>query len=342
MGHANERRSKSEKTLRRMRKRLTPSNPPEVAVVEAEREQASLDRELHLRLARHYRTVGDAIAWRLHNFQTRIIDAFGMNQGPGIIGQKAGADAEAEQAERYWREHGAFALRHDFTNCLRIWDLTVCYPEPTRGADIIEVKSASGRVRSGQRNQIKRLSEFIDHNVMTSSDGVLVIHRLQLPNLPDGPEQTNFPLIVNAIVDSEDGGYATHSSPYFSVKALNLLNPVVQHPDESTCQRLASYGEIPQEFLATPRGDFLVADSVFKVRTPSFGAPFTVYPLWPNAAAALVTGYLRLAFHLNICAVVEAFQKAGFEAQYIPPGGGSSRLVLSPQMAMSSSCIAET
>ncbi len=319
VGHANERRSHLDRTLRRIHRRVKPASPTEIAAIEGQLAQALLDRELHLRLALQYRVVGDAMAWRLHNYQTRVIAAFGMNQGPGIIGIKAGAAAEAEQVETYWREQGAFALRHDFTNCLRVWDLTVCYPDPTRGVDIVEVKSSPGRVRSRQRNQIRRLMEFVDHRVATSLEGVLLIHRHQAPKLPDGPEQTNFPLIVQSVMDAGENGYSTFANSYFAVNALNLLHPAVQHPDAAMRKRVDTFRDTPREIMAHPCQDYLVADSFQRVLTPTFGAPYTIYPLWPNAISALVTGYLRLLFHLNTCAVVEAFQKVGFEAQYIPP-----------------------
>jgi hypothetical protein len=321
VGKAKDLQSHAEKRLRKLRQRRTPATPTELATQEAAQEQAILDREQYLRLAREYRTVGDAIAWQLYDFQTQAIVALGANQGPGIIGTKAGAAEEAAQVESLWREQGAFALRHDYTNCLRIWDLSVFTLDQANArvkAEILEVKSSGRSVPAKQKNQGRRVSEFVKHKVTTAPNGTLLIHRRLASQSPDGPRQNNFPLIQRAIEEAAETGLGYAHNAYFAVVALNLLHPATRQPDEATRSRLEQLRDIPVDIMRTPCQDYLTAHSHQKVNTPLFGAPFSIYPLTSDHCAALTTGFLRVAFHLNTCALIDAFRANGFEGQFIP------------------------
>jgi hypothetical protein len=326
VGQANIRQSEAEKRLRRLKQRKTPATPLEIASFEAEREEAILDHDRSMRLARQYRTVGDAMAWQLYNFQTRVIVALGMNASPGIIGTKAGDAVEAAEAESYWREQRAFALRHDYTNCLRIWDLSVFYPDRPDGAELVEVKSPKGRVRSKQKNQGRRVTEFVKHKVTTTADGMLLIDRRQAPQLPDGPYQNNFPLIQQAVAEAAETGLGYAHNAYFAVKAFSVRHPALKPPDPVLLSRIEKLRGIPADITGHPCQDYLSAESYDKVLAPQFGAPYSIYLLPPNAVAALITGFLRLSFHLNTCAVSDAFTAIGFKAQFIPAAANPSHL----------------
>lgn len=329
VGKAKDLQSQAEKRLRKLKQRRTPATPTELATQQEAQEQAILDREQYLRLARQYRTVGDAIAWQLFDFQTQAIVALGANQGPGIIGTKAGAAEEAAMVESLWRDKGAFALRHDYTNCLRIWDLSVFTLDQANArveVELLEVKSPGGRVRSKQKNQGRRAVEFITHKVTTASDGALMIHRRQASLSPDGPRQNNFTWIQRAIEEAADTGLGYAHNAYFAVVALNLLHPATRQPDEATRRRLEQLRDIPLDIMGTPCQDYLTAYSHQKVNTPLFGAPYSIYPLASDHVAALTTGFLRLAFHLNTCAVIDSFHATGFEAHFIPAQNNPAHL----------------
>jgi hypothetical protein len=83
-----------------------------------------LERDICQRIARQYRCVGDALAWRVFGFDRRYILSLCRSQSSGVMAGKLGLPNELEQMEAAYR-NGQFALMHDLTNCLRIGDMTV-------------------------------------------------------------------------------------------------------------------------------------------------------------------------------------------------------------------------
>ena len=76
-------------------------------------------------VARQFRSVGDALAWRVFGFERRNIIALCQNDPPGVWAGKTGAAAELDAIEQAYRQDGQFAILHDMTNCLRIGDVTM-------------------------------------------------------------------------------------------------------------------------------------------------------------------------------------------------------------------------
>ena len=84
-----------------------------------------LERDVCERIARQFRCVGDALAWRVFGFERRNIIALCQNAPPGVWAGKAGAQAELDTVEQAYRQDGQFAILHDMTNCLNIGDVTI-------------------------------------------------------------------------------------------------------------------------------------------------------------------------------------------------------------------------
>lgn len=78
-----------------------------------------------VRVARQFRCVGDALAWRVFGFERRNIIALCQNAPSGVWAGKAGAPAELDAVEQAYRQDGQFAILHDMTNCLRIGDVAI-------------------------------------------------------------------------------------------------------------------------------------------------------------------------------------------------------------------------
>jgi len=104
------------------------------------------------RLARQYRCVGDALAWRVFGFERRTIITLCQNASPGVWAGKAGVPAELDAVELAYRQDDQFAILHDMTNCLRIGDVTVFRNDGSR--ETIEVKSNPQRSKSAQQRRI--------------------------------------------------------------------------------------------------------------------------------------------------------------------------------------------
>ena len=113
-------------------KRMRVGKPPQPGVPEppsgldpGRLETWQLEHDVCERVARQFRCVGDALAWRMFGFDRRHIIALCQNEPPGVMAGKAGLTAELQRVEQAWREDGQFAILHDRTNCLRIGDVTV-------------------------------------------------------------------------------------------------------------------------------------------------------------------------------------------------------------------------
>ena len=111
-----------------------------------------LELDICERVARQFRCVGDALAWRVFGFERQYITALARNQSPGVMAGKLGLAAERARVEKAWKEDGQFALMHDLTNCLRIGDITVFGDE---APEQIEVKTNAKRRNSVQNRRIK-------------------------------------------------------------------------------------------------------------------------------------------------------------------------------------------
>jgi hypothetical protein len=136
--------------IKRMRrgKQPQPGAPePQSGLDPARRETWQLEYVVCERVARQYRCVGDALAWRVFGFQRQHIIALCQNESPGVMAGKAGLAAERDRVERAYRDDGQFAILHDLTNCLRIGDITVFGNDGSM--ETLEIKSASGRRSSG-------------------------------------------------------------------------------------------------------------------------------------------------------------------------------------------------
>jgi hypothetical protein len=90
------------------------------------RDSTAWETELRVaeRVDRQLKAVGDALAWRVHRYDRRIIIALSRNSPPGPFVGKAGLAYERGAVRDFWEKHQHFALMHDLTSVLRIVDIT--------------------------------------------------------------------------------------------------------------------------------------------------------------------------------------------------------------------------
>lgn len=193
--------------------------------LEREREAAEFERDLYRRIGGQYRCVGDAMAWQLYSFQSLPIYALGLNPSPGPISnsKKQGADRETEKIDEYWDQHQAFALRHDYTNLLRVWDLSIFYPNDPI-AYIEEVKVEGRKVRSKQKRIGEIVAELMGKNEYIRPDGELFVHRKMVSQTPNGEVKTNIALLQKAIMQSLQEGVGHAANSYLSIVVANLTD----------------------------------------------------------------------------------------------------------------------
>lgn len=310
IGEAKIRMRHAEKERRKSSNRDLPDEAPEVQEILRKRDQAEVDSRLYALLARHYRLVGDAIAWQIYRFQALPIYDWGLNQGAGTNTeeQSSGRDAEWNEIERLWAEEGAFALRHDYTNCLRVGDLSVMYSGSSGLPEVREVK-VKGRTPSSRQKRMLRKGEALIRDHRHVSEQTLYIQQTITT------QGSTISLLIQAIEQASRESIGQATNDYLAVTVRDERNPAEYRKTDLQKKWEWLTGEfVPLNVWPILSNDYLVFYSVLKNTKSGFSAPYTIYPLPPDYVAALVTGYLLVHYQINTVAILQAFQNAGLNA----------------------------
>jgi len=313
---ASTRRKRGEEQQRRFPYQKNLRDPNAATKLTQDYQRAAFEQKLYARLGRQYRMVGDAMAWQLYEYEALPLYALGMNQGPGPVSRskELGADAEQAAVEQFWQEHSAFALRHDYTNCLRIWDLSVFFPDGTRAIQEVKAKKS---VSSSQKRKGRMVVELTTHHESTLPQGDLLVHQSYLAPVPAHNDMpTTLDLLEQALIQANQESIGFAANTYLAVAILDATN-VARRPLEQLIQEWVqkTEGLIPSDIWPLHSVDVLRSNSEQRVQYPCFGAPYTVYPLPPRVVARIVTGYLYIHYQLNTAAITQAFRDRGFDAE---------------------------
>ena len=277
-----------------------------------------LGRDFYYRLGHQYRTVGDAIAWQVYAFQALPIFSLSRNQFPGYRtrNKRKGLDEEKARIKTLWETYGAFALHHDCTNCLRIGDLSVFYPDRLTLPEIEEVKFGGRKVSSHQKRRMRIASDLATNHYSTQDDVYDLIHRTHTSSTVEEIEQTNLGLLWQALLKAREGGLGFAANSYIAIDVIDLhrLNSKdfeqTRHMWNSTTNKMLFPDVWP--IYCT---DILSSNSWERMSRANLGVPYTVYPLPSDYVAAIVTGAIVVHYRLNTNAIKQALCDAGFEVE---------------------------
>jgi hypothetical protein len=308
-------------------KRLRVSRAPQLSAPEPQsgldpslRETWELERDLCERIARQYRCVGDALAWRVFGFQRREIIARCQNASPGVMAGKDGLEAELAEIEKA-RADGVFAIQHDLTNCLRIGDMTIF---PNDGTfETIEVKTDAARRSAAQRRRILVAQAATrEGGPLTGSD-----RRSRLYDL-DVPYRNHLKVLADGVVKAAEDGYFTAKLPGDRVLLVSDLYGYSQqgYGDDDEWPAL-----IERRYAAARRRAGLGTDRTWNIHATSLDSvsrdptrvPFAAYPLPPWACARIIGDLAAFHVETNAKALERSVRAAGIDAQWVRPAGGS-------------------
>jgi len=279
-----------------------------------------LERDICERVARQYRCVGDALAWRVFGFQRKEIIALSQSAPPGLIAGKKGLQAELHTVAEA-REEGKFALLHDLTNCLRIGDITVFSPDGTTW-DTIEVKSNPNRSASKQRRRIKAAVDAVRNGgPLPNQDRRTVLYDLDVPFnthleiLRDGTRRATSDGIFAARVP---GDRALLVTDFLGCNAQGWTDEQYQERIEKAyagALRRANLTDDPEWLITATSMDLVSRDPV--------RVPFAAYPLHPVICARIIGDYTVFNVITSGPALEDSMRRAGIEARWVrPPGSG--------------------
>lgn len=274
--------------------------------------EAELKRLQYLQIGKQYRTIGDAMTWQLYHYQAHIIYSFGMNQSPGIISQskEKGALEEEAKVHRYWEQESAFALRHDYTNCMRVSDLSI-FRNDSNEVELEEVKASQKKGKTSQKAKLRHTLEFARDHVTMLEDGLL--YHPPVLGTGDIEEILSTMLLLSKAVHQaikEDIGYCI--GKHIEIIAFNVQRCARQ---PNLQKRLMQINDTHPPLTIQPLSDdYIIARALNKVRNPAFGTPYAIYPLPPDVAAALTVGLVDIQVRLNVQVILDAFRMNGFDA----------------------------
>ena len=262
------------------------------------------------------RAVGDGIAWRFLGYRRQWIVLMGRNQRPGLMSDKPGFDTEWQLFNEHW-EDGEPTILTGLTNCITLGDLLVA-----RGDVLwtIEAKRNASNFRSGQMGRLRQLQRQLNEQPrIDRPDGTSWVLESPVPFESFWAEAQ--PHVDRARQD----GVATW------VPTTGVAVLITSLARGASLGRNALEAAYEREQLAAQSriGDGqhrVIAHSYHYPYRPNLAAPFSIYPIAPAGAAALLTGDLIFTVEVHVERLVQALQDVGLEAWNLladQPGGGS-------------------
>jgi len=278
-----------------------------------------LERDVCERVARQFRCVGDALAWRVFGFERRYILALCRNAPAGVMAGKLGLPAERDHVERAWQEDGQLAILHDLTNCLRIGDVTVFGGD---GPEVLEVKADRQRRSPAQRRRIIAAQEAVrDAAPLPGDDSKARLYDLDLPF------RTHLDLLVLGTERAaRDGIFATRVAGDRVLFVTDLYGCGAKGWTEAECneRQARQYGAARRRAgIGAGREWNAGATSMDSVSRDPLRVPFAVYPLHPVACARLIGDVAVFFVETRGPDLADALSAAGIDAEWVhPPGSG--------------------
>ncbi len=264
------------------------------------------------RTVRQLRAVGDAMAWRLFNYDRRFLLALSRNSPAGPMVGKAGLDWELGAVKETWERDGDFALLHDLTNAVRIGDITVFGKS---GPMIAEVKRSATAGGSRGREQVRRAQRA----VAVINDGAPLPGEQDVDlYVSNQPFKTNLTALRQQLERASSEAIASRSIAHQQVVTALAVTARVDLP---IAELLVKTDALKQRAFGKA-GLSQVDHHLRGVRADSIGkdahlAPFTIYPFDPQLVAALTTDLVCYEYTVGWDLLAQAFETHGFAVQLL-------------------------
>jgi hypothetical protein len=305
-------------------KRMRAGKPPQANAPEPQSgfdvwlpETWEFERDVCARVARQFRCVGDALAWRVFGFQRQHIIALSQSAPPGVMAGKKGLQAELAEVEKA-HTAGQFALLHDLTNCLRIGDVTIFGIDGT--ATVIEVKSDPERRSPVQRRRIAAAAAAVHSGGPLPGQD----HRTRLYDL-DLPFRTHLKILRDGTERAANDGLFAAKIPgdrallVADVYGCSVQGWTEEEFNEHADSKLRSV--LRRAGLAGDDQWLVMATSLDSVSRDPLRVPFAAYPLHPIACARIIGDLTVFSIVTNGQVLAESVRRAGINATWaVEPG----------------------
>jgi hypothetical protein len=276
------------------------------------------ERGMCERVARQFRCVGDALAWRVFGLERRNIIALCQNDPPGVWAGKAGAAAELDAVEQAYRQDSQFAILHDMANCLRIGDVTIFRNDGSR--ETIEVKSNPQQSKSVQQRRINAANDAL-HNAapLPGKD-----RRARLFDV-DVQFKTHLDLLdIGTKRAAREGIFAARVRGDRALLVTDIYGCNAQGwTEEEFAERLESKFSAARRRagLGPRQPSDIHATSLDSVSRDPQRVPLAAYPLHPVACARLIGDLAVFTVETSGPTLAKPLGSAGFNARWVRPPG---------------------
>lgn len=303
--------------VRRLRRgESVPTDAPELRTGMNPNELGSWELEVVVceRVDRQLRSVADALAWRVFNYDRQVIVGLSRNDPSGQMAGKIGLETEREFLTQTWKDERSFVLLHDLTTCLRIGDATRFR---VVGRDfeayLHEIKRNPKRHRSAQVERLRLAEEAIREGG-------------PLPNDPDGrlvaldvPYKTHLAMLKDAFDKAATRGLLGMKVPGGrSLVAVNLPKGYELWSEDEFITRTEK-----TRVAACKRAGILGSAHTIGYRSDDTVAryvtmpPWASYPLPPAVCTGLITDMAVFIVTLAAEPLIEALREVGLAAQWL-------------------------
>jgi hypothetical protein len=273
------------------------------------------------RVCRQLRAVGDALAWRVAQYDRRYVIALSSNDSPGPMAGKSGLPHELGAAIEM-RSQGSFGLLHDLTNCLRIGDITEFKPDGSRL--LWEIKSSPNAKSGPQRRRMKAAIEAI----MTGGEPPgRPGNRIVVPTTRCRTHIRTFVSGIEAAVDQGIAGTAISSSRALTAFSFDTLGrtrtdaPAGDLIDEFNAARQAA---IQQAGIQSALHHVRVASVTRNHDFVPTVMPFALFPIPPHQAALLMCDYLGFDITVAPDRIAAQLEHLGFAGEIPLPAANDN------------------
>jgi len=310
------------RVAKRLRKgRTVPADAPELRSGEDIHDPGSWELEADVceRVERQLRSIADALAWRVFNYDRPVIVALSRNELAGPMIGKEGLEAERGFVLDTWRDDGNFVLLHDPTTCLRIGDATEFKPIGTHGweAYLHEIKKDPNRKRSTQRRRTRLAEEAIRDGGPLPNDPEARLVTL------DVPYKTHLPRLRDAFRLAAERGVVAMKVPGGRTLVVADVRQGYQLWSEQEFIERTNEAQVRALKRAGIHdvGHHVHYDSYDMTARSPIQPPWAIYPLPPIVCANLIVDMAVYFVTISSVPLLEALRAAGIAAEWVLPSG---------------------
>jgi hypothetical protein len=277
-----------------------------------------LEADVCERVDRQFRSIADAMAWRVFSYDRRVIVALSRNNPPGPMAGKSGLAAERDFVAQWSNDENCFVLLHDLTSCLRIGDATLFKSIGKEyEAYLYEIKTNPSRQKRSQLQRNRLAEEAIRDGGPLPGDPAAKLVPLNIPY------RTHLQMLKDAFELAANRGVVGMRVPGGrAMVAADMRRGYGLWPEAEFLERTGEAHERALQragILGTGNHVFYGSDDI-TARSP-IHPPWAIYPLPPVMCANLLVDMAVYIVTVSSEPLLDALRSAGLRAEWILPQG---------------------